>query len=117
MELMDKIKSQASVLAEKAQVTAKAGQDRLSQMKSKRQADSLLLELGGLTYLSQTGRAQAGGDARAQEITTQLQTYEAEHGPISVTKAPAPPPASSSSVPTGSAASGSEAADPGPDGG
>jgi hypothetical protein len=107
---MEKLKSQASVLAEKAQETAKAGQDRISQMQAKRQADALLLELGGITYQSRTGRSQAGADARADEIVTKLQSHEAENGPINVTSATAAPPASGTYVPGGSGGAGPSAA-------
>jgi len=68
MGLMDKVKSQASLLAEKAQEGAKVGQERLMQMQTKRQSDALLLELGGLTYLARAGRPTPGADARIDEL-------------------------------------------------
>lgn len=94
MGLMDKVKSQASSLAEKAQEGARVGQERLMQMQGKRQSDALLLELGGLTYLARTGRAALGADNRIAEITAQLEAFEADHGPVVVT--PAVPPAGES---------------------
>ena len=44
MGFMDKVKSQASALADKAQEGAKAGQDKLSQMQSKKHSEAMLLE-------------------------------------------------------------------------
>ena len=55
MGFMDKVKAQATVLAEKAQEGAKAGQAKLSEMQAKKHADALLLELGGIVYTQQVG--------------------------------------------------------------
>ena len=41
MGFMDKVKAQATVLAEKAQEGAKAGQAKLSDMQAKKHADAL----------------------------------------------------------------------------
>jgi hypothetical protein len=107
MGFMDKVKAQASTLAEKAQEGAKAGQGKLSSMQSKRQSDSLLLELGGIVYLERQGRATAGADARANELVSRLQAHEAEHGQIQVSSADAQPGDTGSFIP---GASGSDAA-------
>jgi hypothetical protein len=87
MGFMDKVKAQATVLAEKAQEGAKAGQAKLSDMQAKKHADALLLELGGIVYSQQAGRAAQDADAKVSELITQLQQHEAEHGPIVVTSA------------------------------
>ena len=108
MGLMDKVKSQAAALAEMAQEGARVGQERLTQMQSKRQADALLLEYGGLVYLQRAGRGDPGADARLAEITTQIAAFEAANGPIQVTPAVPPPGATGSYVP-GAAASASPA--------
>ena len=108
MGLMDKVKSQAAALAEMAQEGARVGQERLTQMQSKRQADALLLEYGGLVYLQRAGRGDPGTDARLAEITTQIAAFEAANGPIQVTPAVPPPGATGSYVP-GAAASASPA--------
>ncbi|MDA8062765.1 MAG: hypothetical protein M0T80_10135 [Actinomycetota bacterium] len=103
MGLMDKVKSQAAALAEMAQEGARVGQERLTQMQSKRQADALLLEYGGLVYLQRAGRGDPGTDARLAEITTQIAAFEAANGPIQVTPAVPPPGATGSYVPGGTA--------------
>jgi hypothetical protein len=87
MGLMDKVKSQATQLAEKAQQAGQAGQAKLAEVQSKRKADALLLELGGITYTQRMGRADAGADTRVTELVGLVQAYEAEHGPVSVTSA------------------------------
>jgi hypothetical protein len=87
MGLMDKVKSQATQLAEKAQQAGQAGQAKLAEVQAKRKADALLLELGGITYTQRMGRADTGADARATELVGLVQAYEAEHGSVSVTSA------------------------------
>ena len=108
MGIMDKVKSQVGVLAEKAQEGARVGQERLSDLQAKRQTDALLLELGGLAYLSRTGREPEGAGARTDELVAQLQAVESAHGPIRVTSAVADPPPGGSFVPAGGAASGTD---------
>jgi hypothetical protein len=85
--LMDKVKSQATQLAEKAQQAGQAGQAKLAEVQGKRKADALLLELGGITYTQRVGRADAGAETRATELIGLVQAYEAEHGAVSVTSA------------------------------
>jgi len=91
MGFMDKVKSQASALAEKAQEGARAGQSKLSSMQAKHRADALLLELGGLTYLARAGRATPADDARAEQLVAELSAHEAVNGPVVVSPAVAPP--------------------------
>ncbi|HTT86306.1 MAG TPA: hypothetical protein VMF60_02965 [Acidimicrobiales bacterium] len=87
MGLMDKVKSQATQLAEKAQQAGQAGQAKLAEVQAKRKADALLLELGGIAYQQRVGRADAGAEKRATELVGLLQAHEGEHGPVVVTSA------------------------------
>lgn len=87
MGIMDKVKSQATQLADKAQQVGQTGQAKVAEIQSKRKADALLLELGGLIYTEQAGRPVAGGEARAEQIVGELRAYEAEHGPVKVSGA------------------------------
>jgi len=89
MGLMDKVKSQATQLAEKAQQAGQAGQAKLAEVQAKRKLDALLLELGGIAYTQRAGRADAGAETRAAEIVAQVKAHEAEHGPVTVTSAAA----------------------------
>jgi hypothetical protein len=82
MGLMDKVKAQATQLAEKAQEAGKAGQAKLEQVQARRKADSQLEELGRINFEARTGRAAPGDEARAVELVEQLRRYEAEYGPI-----------------------------------
>ncbi len=99
MGLMDKVKAQATQLADKAQQAGQAGQAKLADLQAKRKGDALLLELGGIVYSQKVGRAAAGADARITELVSQVQAFEAEHGTIGVTSADAPV---SDGVPTAS---------------
>jgi hypothetical protein len=109
MGLMDKVKAQATQLADKAQQAGQAGQAKLADLQAKRKGDALLLELGGEVYSQKVGRADAGADTRIAGLVARLQAYEAEHGTLSVTSADSPPDAGvptagvpTSSVPTAS---------------
>jgi hypothetical protein len=87
MGLMDKVKSQATQLAEKAQQAGQAGQAKIAELQAKKKADAILLELGGITYRQKAGGADATAGSRADQLVKLLQTHEAEHGPIVVTSA------------------------------
>jgi hypothetical protein len=106
MGLMDKVKAQATQLADKAQQAGQAGQAKLADLQAKRKGDALLLELGGEVYSQKVGRADAGADTRIAGLVARLQAYEAEHGTLAVTSADATPDTAggvpSSSVPTSS---------------
>jgi len=105
MGFMDKVKAQATVLAEKAQEGVNVGQAKISALQAKRQGDALLLEFGGLTYLKAAGRPPGDADAQIARVADQLRQFEAEHGPVTVTSATllAPAPPDSSFVPSSSA--------------
>jgi hypothetical protein len=77
---MDKMKVQATQLAEKAQEAGKAGQAKIEALQSKRKADSFLEELGLITYHARTGRGSPGDDGRIVDLVEQLRQYEAEYG-------------------------------------
>jgi len=82
MGLMDKVKAQATQIAERAQEAGKVGQAKIEALQAKRKADSLLEELGRITFESHTGRGAPGDEGRVADIVEQLRQYEAEFGPI-----------------------------------
>ncbi len=87
MGLMDKVKAQATQLADKAQHAAQEGQAKIAELQAKRKADGLLLELGGIVYSERAGRPVDNGETRVAQLVAQLQAHEAEHGPVKVTGA------------------------------
>jgi hypothetical protein len=90
MGLMDKVKAQATQLADKAQQAGHAGQAKLADLQAKRKGDALLLELGGEVYSQKVGRSDGQAETRIAGLVARLQTFEAEHGTIGVTPADGP---------------------------
>lgn len=90
MGLVDKVKAQASALAEKAQVQTQAGQEKLAQLNALRQANAVLLELGGLLWVEEAGRPVPDAAERKQVLFERLRAYEASYGPLPVTSADSP---------------------------
>lgn len=82
MGLMDKVKAQATQVAAKAQEAGKVGQAKLEAVQAKRKADTLLSELGKVTFDAHEGRGAPGDEKRAADLMEQLRQYEAEYGQI-----------------------------------
>src|SRR5271156_1043894 len=82
MGLMDKVKAQATVLADKAQTGVQQGQTKLQEMQTGKQVDHLLRELGAYVFLSERGRPQADGEAKVAGIMNQLDALEAAGSPV-----------------------------------
>jgi len=87
MGLMDKVKAQATQIADKAQQAGQVGQAKIAEVQAKRKADALLEELGGIVYSERVGRPLPDSETRAAAVVARLQAYEADHGPIAVTPA------------------------------
>ncbi|HVC70875.1 MAG TPA: hypothetical protein VNC61_11535 [Acidimicrobiales bacterium] len=111
MGLMDKVKAQATQLADKAQQAGQAGQAKLADIQAKRKGDALLLELGGELYNQKVGRADGQAESRIAGLVARLQAFEAEHGSVTVTSADAP---DTGAAPTGGVPSSSVAGSPAP---
>ena len=84
MGLMDKVKAQATVLAEKAQETARDSKARFDQAQAKRRGDVLLRNLGAAVYAERTGRGTPGTQADIDRLIADIRTHESENG-ISLT--------------------------------
>jgi len=80
MGLMDKVKAQASVLAQKGQETAREGKVKFDQAQAKRRADVMLRNLGALVYAERTGRGTPGTQADIDRLVADIKAHEAEHG-------------------------------------
>jgi hypothetical protein len=80
MGLMDKVKAQATVLAQKTQETAREGMARLDQATASRHAETMLRNLGALVYAEQTGRAAPDSADQIARLVSQLSAHEAENG-------------------------------------
>jgi hypothetical protein len=102
MGLMDKVKAQATQVAAKAQEAGKVGQAKLEAVQAKRKADSLLEDLGRITYEAHEGRGAPGDEKRAEDLIEQLRQYEAEYGQIGAEAPTSASPSATSATPTSS---------------
>ncbi|MHB1712469.1 MAG: hypothetical protein ACYCV7_13890 [Acidimicrobiales bacterium] len=82
MGLMDKVKEQAGAVQAKAAEVGKAGQAKVDAVQAKRNADSLLRQLGAAAYADHQGHATERTKADVVRVIAELEAYEAEHGPL-----------------------------------
>lgn len=101
MGLMDKVKAQATVLADKAQTGLQQGQTKIQEMQSGKQVDHLLRELGAYVFLSERGRTQPDSEAKVTAIMSELDALEAAGNAVTITPEPMAAPAAGSVPPTG----------------
>jgi hypothetical protein len=103
MGLMDKVKAQATVIAQKTQETARDGKVKFDHAQAKRRADVMLRNLGALVYAERTGRGTPSTQADIDRLVTDIKAHEAEHGinlaPESGEQKPGSPPEGGSGSP------------------
>lgn len=87
MGLMDRVKAQATVLAQKTQETAKDSKAKLDQAQARRRADAMLRDLGTAVYAERTGRSTTDTDSKIDKLVAGLAAYETEHG-VNLTAGP-----------------------------
>jgi hypothetical protein len=80
MGLMDKVKAQATVLAQKTQETAREGKAKFDQVQATRRADAMLRNLGALVYADRTGRGTSDTQAQIDRLIADIQAHEAANG-------------------------------------
>jgi hypothetical protein len=91
MGLMDKVKAQATQLAQKTQEAAQEGKARLDQAQASRRGDALLRQLGALVFAERTGRGTADSQAKIDQLISSISTYEQENG-LNLAQTTVPPP-------------------------
>ena len=84
MPLFDKVKAQATQVAQKAQEAGKAGHAKLDEVQAKRKADALFRDLGAAVYAERTGHGDAGTTAEIERLVDAITAHEAENGAVSV---------------------------------
>jgi hypothetical protein len=89
MGLMDKVKAQATQLAQKTQEAAQEGKNRIDQAQSNRRGDALLRQLGALAFADRTGRGAADGQAKMEELIGTISAHEREFG-LNLSQTPVP---------------------------
>jgi hypothetical protein len=106
MGLLDKVKAQATAATEMAKDAAQKGQAKLDEVQAKKTADGMLRDLGASFYATKTGRTTPSTDADIERLVTALQTYESEHGALTLA------PESAAAAPTATNAAPPSSADP-----
>jgi hypothetical protein len=107
MGLLDKVKAQATVLADKAQTGMQQGQTKIQEMQAGKQVDHLLRELGAYVFLSERGRGQADAEAKVAGIMSQLDGLEAAGSVVTINPDPGAVPAAGAVPQSGPVAEGS----------
>lgn len=80
MGLMDKVKAQATQIAQQAQDAAQEGRARIDQAQASRRGDALLRQLGSLVFAERTGRGGSDAAARIEKLITEISDYERQNG-------------------------------------
>jgi hypothetical protein len=80
--LMDRVKAQATQVAQKAQEAAQAGQSKIEGVQTKKQADGLLRELGLAVYTQHEHGGGDQGSAEVDRLLSEISHFEARNGPI-----------------------------------
>jgi hypothetical protein len=86
MGLMDKVKAQATQIAQE-------GKARLDQAQAVRRGDALLRQLGAAVFAERTGRGTADTQATIDQLVSSISAHERENG-LNLTEATVPPPGS-----------------------
>ena len=86
MGLMDRVKAQASELAQQ-------GKAKYDQVQATRRADAMLRNLGALVYQERTGRGVPDSQAQIDKLVADLSAHEAANG-INLSPEPTDPPGS-----------------------
>jgi hypothetical protein len=85
---MDKVKAQATQLADRGQEMAQLGHSKLDALQAKRASDTLLRELGAAVYAGATRGVPADRTAATvDKIVGKLRDVEEERGPIDLSDA------------------------------
>jgi hypothetical protein len=80
MGLMDRVRAQATVLAEKAQETARDSKARFDQAQAKKRGDVLLRNLGAAVYAERTGRGTPDTEADIDRLIADIRAHESQNG-------------------------------------
>ena len=80
MGLMDKVKAQATQIAQQAQGAAQEGKARLDQAQASRRADGMLRQLGAAVFAERTGRGTADTPPTIERLVTEISEFERQNG-------------------------------------
>lgn len=80
MGLMDRVKAQASQLAQQAMDATQEGKARLDQAQAGRRGDAMLRQLGALVFAERTGRGAADTQAKIDQLVKDISAHEQANG-------------------------------------
>ena len=82
MGLMDKVKAQATQVAQKTQDTAQSGKAKYDQAQASRHANAMLQQLGAAVYAERTDRGTGTADSQAKidKLISDISAFERENG-------------------------------------
>jgi hypothetical protein len=96
MGLMDRVREQAAVVAQRAsqatQEAAQQGKSKLDQAQAKRRADAMFRDLGAAVYAERTGRGGTDTADKIERLVKALSEQEANQGLGDDGASPPPPP-------------------------
>jgi hypothetical protein len=98
MGLMDRVKAQASQLAQQAMDATQEGKAKLDQVQAGRRGDAMLRQLGALVFAERTGRGTPDSQAKIDQLVNDISAHEQSNGlnltadPASTFPGPAPSP-------------------------
>jgi hypothetical protein len=80
MGLMDKVKAQATQLAQQTKEAAEQGKAKLDQAQASRRGDGMLRQLGVAVFADRTGRGTPDSQAKIDQLINDISAYERENG-------------------------------------
>jgi hypothetical protein len=80
MGLMDRVKAQASQLAQQAMDATQEGKARLDQAQAGRRGDAMLRQLGALVFAERTGRGTPDSQAKIDQLVNDISAHEQANG-------------------------------------
>jgi hypothetical protein len=98
MGLMDRVKAQASQLAQQAMDATQEGKAKLDQVQAGRRGEAMLRQLGALVFAERTGRGTPDSQSKIDQLVNDISAHEQSNGlnltadPASTFPGPAPSP-------------------------
>jgi len=77
---MDKVKAQATQLAQKTQETARDSKAKFDQSQANKRADVLLRNLGAVVFAERTGRGGDDTQGQIDQLVADISAHEAQNG-------------------------------------
>jgi hypothetical protein len=100
MGLMDRVKAQASQLAQQAMEATQEGKAKIDQAAAQRRGEAMLRQLGALVLAERTNRGTPDSQTKIDQLTNEITSYEQANG-LNLTVPPSGPFAGGGQAPQG----------------